>query len=93
MLSNPAANGGGGDAPIIVIAPWSMTKNDLINRLMLVISDADRVIIQTPTNVNCGILSRFSLSVMAILLDSFDVDGLPVPGNVILLKRKVRNYD
>uniref|UniRef100_A0AC35F9M8 Cap-specific mRNA (nucleoside-2'-O-)-methyltransferase 2 n=1 Tax=Panagrolaimus sp. PS1159 TaxID=55785 RepID=A0AC35F9M8_9BILA len=80
----PNSNG----STVFIFTPWILTKKEIINKLMMILSDAEKLIIQTVPNTNCGILSRFSLSIMAILLDTFDLDGLPNPGSVILLKRR-----
>uniref|UniRef100_A0A914Y2U5 Cap-specific mRNA (nucleoside-2'-O-)-methyltransferase 2 n=1 Tax=Panagrolaimus superbus TaxID=310955 RepID=A0A914Y2U5_9BILA len=73
---------------VLIFTPWILTKKEIINKVLMILSDADKVIIQSVPNLTCGIVSRFSFSIMAILLDTFDLDGLPKPGSVILLKRK-----
>uniref|UniRef100_A0AC34RIW9 Cap-specific mRNA (nucleoside-2'-O-)-methyltransferase 2 n=1 Tax=Panagrolaimus sp. JU765 TaxID=591449 RepID=A0AC34RIW9_9BILA len=67
--------------------PWTLAKRDLINKIMLIMADAERVFVSVPPGLNCGILSRFSISCMAILMDVFELDGLPDPGDAIRLKR------
>lgn len=60
---------------VLIFTPWILSKREIINKLMMILSDADKVIIQSVPNLACGIVSRFSFSVMAILLDTFDLDG------------------
>ena len=80
------------ESATFLLTPWILPKTELISQLMLVLSDANRIVVKPADDTLCGILSRFSISVMAVLLDSFEVDGIPRPGSAILLKRKVCDF-
>ena len=74
---------------VLEINPWILTKTELIDAVISSVPEVERVVISTPENSHCGILSRFSISLMAILLDIFKLEELPTPGGHILLQKKV----
>uniref|UniRef100_A0A7E4VVB7 Cap-specific mRNA (nucleoside-2'-O-)-methyltransferase 2 n=1 Tax=Panagrellus redivivus TaxID=6233 RepID=A0A7E4VVB7_PANRE len=73
---------------LFVLNAWELSKAELLRRLILILDDAEKIIIDIVPGHQCGILSRFAVSVMAVLLDCFELDGLPLPRKAILMKRR-----